>query len=321
MLDQAFKRLFLILFPLSLLGFALFLKYKIPRQQVQKQYENAEFFEAKCPFFLGVSFFPLKKRKLEINRAFSDFLSADYLLSEQDFVQKLGSLKKDLQKEKWPLEKTFFVFPIALTKDGEWIISKKTFILLPDGERKELSHLTYPEIETIFTGFKKTELKTPMKLKKVFHYLKAKAGFLFYLEGSDRPKIIKNLENLKGKIRGDLYFSSSNERLLREILALNSNWKVLHNFKALVRFQMMSLFGKSFENLPGRGVIIPSVFPPSTQILNRIKERKKLFFYEKDPPYDLNSRKWIENVQALISSQPDTALAIVRSKKTCLAGN
>ena len=332
MMDRALKRLFLIFFPLSLLLVSLFLTNKHqPRDKMHPHFfkkagQGSAFLESKCFFYLGLSFFPIEEKKQNFFKGKQDFqapLWASYLLSDQDFVQTLQTLKEDFKKEKWTLKKILFVFPLALTKDDVWIISKKTFFILPTGERKELSHLTYLEIKTLHESLSGNKAYVPLKLEKVFSYLPNEAHFLFYLEGSHREKIIRNLDkNLKEKTKGEIYLSSSNEKLLKEIISLGGDWSILHSFKTLVRFQIMSLFTfNSFKNMPGRGLIVPSIFPLSFQIISFLQDQKKLLFFEKDPPYNSDSQVLIQKAQALISSQPKSALSIIKSKKPCFIKN
>ena len=324
MFEPALKRLFLILFPLSLLFLALFLTNQKQSEdnKIKTSYEKKDkksvLSNTKCLFYLGVSFFPIENIKhspFKKQKVSPSTLWANYLLSEQNFVHTLRNLKDELKKEQLSLKKILFAFPLALTKEEDWIISKKTFVILPTGERKELSHLTYMEITKLSENFNSKKPWTPLRLKQAFSYLPDDANFLFYLEGSQREKIIKNLkQSLKNKTKGDVFLSSSNEKLLKEILTLDLEWPVLHSFKALVRLQIMSLF----KSLLGQGVIIPSVFTPSLHSLTWLKNQKKLLFFEKDPPYNLASQDLIQRAQALISFQPKLALSSIKVKKPCL---
>ena len=329
MLERALKRLFLILFPMGLLWLALFLTNNKPAWRdsakppfSKKETKISSLLESKCPFYLGISFFPVEEKKQNLWTSPKPFPSPPFrtfLLSKKSFVKKLNIFKKEFKKENFSFEKAIFAFPLVLTKNGKWLISKKTFFILPTGERKELSHLTYSEIKNFHTDFTQEKVYSPLKLETVFSYLPDK-NFLFYLEGSDRDKIIEKLEkNLKSRTKGQVYLSSSNEKLLEEILALGSNWKVLHSFKSLVRFQIMNILHLgSFKNFPGKGFIIPSLFSFSSESLSFFQNQKKLLFFEKDPPYDSLSQTLIQNTQALISSKPKQALSIVKIKKPCL---
>ena len=327
MLERALKRLFLILFPLSLLLIALFLTDKKPPKQdkikfsvSENKVKNITFLKSKCPFYLGVSFFPMEEKKQNLftsKKPFQPPSFRNYLLSEEKFKKSFKNLKKVFKKEKLRLKNRLFVFPLALTKDNKWLISKKTFFILPEGERKELSHLTYPEIQALYERFPEKPYKL-LKLETVFSYL-PNGNFLFYLEGSHREKIIKNLKNLKGKTKGIMYLSSSNERLLREIIKLEEDWKVLHSFKGLTKLQIANVFYLGyFKNFPGKGFVIPSLFPLSNQSLLFLQNQKKLLFLKKPPPYNSFDQILIQKAHALISSQPKQALSIVKIKKPCL---
>ena len=320
----------MILFPLSLLLASLFLTNKYPPGKPHS-FKNAgpdsAFLESKCLFYLGLSFFPIEEKKQNFSKGKQDFqapLWTGYLLSDQDFAQTLQTLKEDFKKEKGILKKILFVFPLALTKDDVWIISKKTFFILPTGERKELSHLTYLEIKTLHESLSGKKAYVPLNLEKVFSYLPDDTNFLFYLEGFHREKIMRNLDkNLKGKTKGEIYLSSSNEKLLKEIMDFGGDWQVLHSFKALVRLQIMSLFQfNSFNDISGKGLVVSSIFSPlSSQILSFLQDQQKLLFFEKDPPYNSDSQFLIQKAQALISSQPKSALSIIKSKKPCFIKN
>ena len=240
------------------------------------------------------------------------------MLSNQKFIQVFQDFKKEFKKANLSFKKVLFVFPLVLTKDEQWIISRKTFLILPTGERKEMSHLVYSEIQELHRTLVKKEIFTPLKLKDLFFYLPNK-NFLFYLEGSRREKITASLDkNFRNKTKGEMYLFSSNEKLLREILAIAPDWKILHSFKILLRFQMMSAFQpQTFRDLPGQGLIIPPALTPSSRTRLSLKNQKKLLFFEKDPPYDFFHQDLIQSAQALISSQPKSALSIVQSKKPC----
>lgn len=327
MLEQALKRLFLILFPLSLLLLGLFLtnKYRPLRDQtpfpLKNESKDTAFLKSRCPFYLGISFFPIEEKKQTLLAGkkplqFSHFKTD--LLSEEKFKKTLTTLKKDFKKEKLLLKRVLFVFPLALTKDEKWIISRKTFVIFPNGERKELSHLTYSEIKNLYEKFME-EFYKPLTLEAVFSYLPNR-NFLFHLKGSNREKIIRNLnKNFKGKTEGTVYLSSSNEKLLREISTLSEDWNILHSFKSLMRFQIMNILHlDSFKNLPGKGFVIPSSFSFSSKSLSSFQNQKKLLFLEKDSPYHSINQTLIQKSQALISSQPKQVLSIVKTKKPCL---
>lgn len=326
---RAFQRLFLILLPVSLLFVALFFVHKkfhlLSKTELsfpQDKKGMAGFSNPQCPFYLGLSFFPLEEKKKSFFKGEIKSLWMSDVLSEQDFTQKLEDFKKYFKKKGVSLKKILFVFPLALTKDNQWLVSKKTFFILPTGERKELSHLLYSEIEELHKGFLKQKRYTPLKLESLFSYLPNK-NFLFYLESSNREKVIKNMDkNFKAKTQWEIYFSSSNEKLLREILDLSPDWQVLHSFKTLLRFQMMSIFKPAvFKNLPGRGLIIPTALVPPARLLLSLQNQEKLIFFEKDPPYDPTSQALIQKTQALISSQAKQVLSIVQSKKPCFMKN
>ncbi len=326
---QALRRLFLILFPISLFLLALFFidqesqrRNKIQPFTPKTEFGKFSFLSSDCPFYLGVSFFPIedKKQKLSISqKSFQIPLLKDYFLSEKQFKKKLKTFKIIFREENLSLKNTLFVFPLVLTKDNEWLIGREAFFILPTGERKELSHINYSEAGGLYKSFTR-ENDQLLKLSDVFSYL-PDSNFLFHLKGSNREKIIKNIKNFKDKTKGEIYLSSFNERLLEEVIALDSNWNVLHSFKKLMRFQIMNAFYLAdFQNLFGRGFVIPSSFPLSTKSLLFLQSKRKLLFVEKDPPYGSVGQSFIQNVQALISSQPKQALSIVKAKKPCLVG-
>ena len=322
---RAFKRLFLILFPLSLLSLALFLFHKNPNSldhptpsSLLDQKSAFGFWDSSCPFYFGLSFFPVEEKKQNFFKKQEKSVWTSPLLSKQKFIQVFQYFKKEFQQANLSFKKVLFVFPLILTKDEQWIISRKTFLILPTGEKKKMSHLVYSEIQELHRILVKKEIFTPLKLKDLFFYLPNK-NFLFYLEGSRREKITASLDkNFRNKTKGEIYLFSSNEKLLREILAIAPDWKILHSFKTLLRFQMISAFQpKIFRDLPGQGLIIPPFLTPSSQTRLSLKNQKKLLFFEKDPPYNFFHQDLIQSSQALISSQPKRALSIVQSKKPC----
>ena len=320
MFHQALKRLFLILFPVILFVTALFLSYFHPRQQDIGLQNTKQSSAKNCPFYLGVSFFPqqidFQKNKL-----------TSYLLPESAFIKKTQDLKLYFQKENMDLEQIFFVLPLTLTKEEEWIASQKTLFILPTGERKQISHLTYSEINNFHKNSDK-DYKA-LKLDMILSSLPKNSHFLFYLQGSNREKIIKNLERIPIRIKGNLYLSSSNEKLLKELLLLKTDsnsflktkTKILRSFKTFIRLEILSVFPQSFKQIEGEGIITANSFPLSQDILSLLKQKNKLLFFEKDPPYTEQDKYWIKNSQALISSQTQLAISSIKNKKTCLIKN
>ena len=150
MFELALKRLFLILFPLSLLFLALFLANQRQSElnKLNTSYKKeSSFFKSKCPFYLGVSFFPIEEEKkyslFKRQKAFPPALWTNYLLSEQNFAHILQNLKDDFKKEQLSFKKILFVFPLALTKEGRVDCQQKNFYYSPDWRAKRAvsSHL------------------------------------------------------------------------------------------------------------------------------------------------------------------------------------
>ena len=342
---QALKRLSLVLFPVILFVTALYLSHiRQPKQSSSSQ----QLLNKNCPFYLGVSFFS-QKTEFQKNKLTS------YILPESAFIKKTQDLKLYFQKENIVLEQIFFVFPLTLTKEEEWIASQKTLFILVTRERKQISHLTYSEINN-FHKILNPNYKA-LKLDMILSSLPKNSNFLFYLLGSDRKKIIKNLDKIQNKIQGSLYLSSSNEKLLKDLLLyqsclslgassedsrfreqdclaeisnkigilqtnlnqpLKTNIKILHSFKALIRLKMLSVLPQSFKQIQGKGIIVPNSVPLSQEMLHFLKQENKLLFFDKDPPYTTQDKYWIKNSQALISSQVKLAISSIKDKKTCL---
>lgn len=297
MFEPGLKRLFLILFPLALVGLAFFL---IDLKQGQYSVQDKQGSHTNnCDFLLGVSFFPHNKKNFHLKEN-------PYFLSKKKLIKQFEKVKGFNQ------EHIFFVLPLALTKEEEWIVSRDTFFILPSGERKEISHLTFSQMQEYYKDFRL------LKIGQAISYLPKKANFLFYLLDLDQNKVIKNMEKIMPLVQGDLYFSSLDETLLKKLLALSfsRSFKILHSFKALTRVNLLPFM--SSQKLKGHGVIIP--FPLPFSILNAnyfTKKGKVLVFFEKDPPYTKGDMSKTQNLQALISSQPQLAISSMKHKKTC----
>ena len=139
MFQEASKRLFLVLFPIALILIALYLSHThLPKQDLisKKKEQNLN---NKCPFYLGISFFSKKEN-------FKAHQLTTYTLNEREFIKKIQDLKLYFKKENIYLKKIFFALPLTLTKKEEWIISQKTFFILPKGERKQISNLKLSKI-------------------------------------------------------------------------------------------------------------------------------------------------------------------------------
>ena len=218
MFRPALKRLFLVLFPILLFMTALYLTYTYPKKQtLTSQQHNIK----PCPFYLGVSFFSQKEK-------FQPKQLTTYTLSEKFFTKKIQNLRRYFKKNNISLKQVFFALPLTLTKEEDWIVSEKTFFILPTGERKQISHLTYFEINHFH---KRSENSNDdpinssyqaLKLNKILSSLPKKSNFLFYLLGSNRKATIKNLNKIQDKIQGRLYLSSPNEKLLKDLLLYQS---------------------------------------------------------------------------------------------------
>ena len=419
MLQPALKRLFLVLFPIILFVTALYLSHIRPTQKGSAFKKKEQTLKDSCPFYLGVSFFSQKQK-------FQAKGLTTYILSESAFIKKIQDLNWLFQTENLSLKQVFFTFPLTLTKNEDWIVSQKSFFILPTGERKQISHLTYFEINNFHKLSHQSDLNVPLsvkdssrlrgnykqeknlntqgenlnrqeknsqeqrensntqlenpnaqkeslntqnrnsnkrrinedykalKLDKLLSSLPKKSNFLFYLLESDRKKTIKNLNKIQNKTQGNLYLSSSNEKLLKDLLlyrscsnlsnsskgslsrkdclskvsnrvglsqanlSLKPNIKILHSFKTLIRLEMLSVLPQSFKQIEGDGIILPDILSPSLEILSFLRQKNKLLFFEKDPPYSIQDKHWIKNSQALISSQAKLAISSIRDKKTCL---
>ncbi|MCY4321150.1 MAG: hypothetical protein OXC37_01910 [Bdellovibrionaceae bacterium] len=343
MFNQALKRLFLVLFPIFLFIIAVYLNDSYP-PPIQNS-NRLKVDEPNCPS-IGISFLP-KTESIQKNKLIS------YLLPTHSFIEKTKDLMLYFKKENISLKKIFFVFPVTLTKQEEWIISQKTLFILPTGERKQISHLTYSEInnfhESLYKDYKS------LNLDLVFSTLPKKSNFIFYLLGSNREKVITNLYKIHNKVRGDLYFSSSNEKILKDLILyrscldsivkntlpsnqnclpdllnktnifqkntnsyLKSNFKILHSFKTLVRLEMLSAFPEFFKQIEGEGIIWPDNLSPSKEILKFLKQKNKILFLEKDSPFTNQDKYWFENSQGLISYKAKLAISSIKNKKSCL---
>ena len=160
-----------------------------------------------------------------------------------------------------------------------------------------------------------------LTLNTALSYMPKNSHFLFFLLGSDRQKIIKNLDKALLQTRGAVYISSDNERLLDELYqhSFQSDFKILHSYKSLIRLEMISAVSHSFyERFKGDGLIVPDLFSPiSFDTLVFLKQQRKLLFFEKDPPYKKEDKKWIENSAAVISSQIQETLSYLHQETKC----
>ncbi|MBC6416032.1 MAG: hypothetical protein GDA46_06570 [Bdellovibrionales bacterium] len=313
MFKQALKRLVLILIPVAFLFAVLILT------SLSFQKEELTFKQKNCNPLLGVSFFPEKEKKTDFS------LGVSYFLTQSHFLKTLEKLQFLSQKD------VFFVLPLVLNKEEDWMISQKTFFILPSGERKEISHVSYEQILSLqkIDSKKKSQTTsdtTNLTLTHILSYLPEDSNFLFHLLGSDREKIIKKLKTTLTSLKGNIYISSTNEKLLNELktLSFSSSFKILYSFKTLIRMEMLSVF--PYNSFKKEGVIIPSSY--SFTVLDQMKtlrKNKKLLFLEKDPPYTKQDLKKIEISHVLISSQIQSTLLYLKTKgklknkKNCLS--
>lgn len=323
-MSKALKRLFIILFPLSLLALAMFLQnldqkpfskpYALSKKPVKKPTFTKDDF---CPFYFGFSFFSIDKKakQKDVNPAIT---FQTKFLYKSHFLKKLQNISQEFQKHNTSLKHALFVLPIVLTKNNQWIISKKSFFFLKNGERQEISYMSYLDIKKHLDFFTKSQNLKLISLSEVLDHLPSE-NVLFYIEGSRRNKIIKHLQKLLKKIKiKKIYISSSNARLLQDILALKTPLKILHSFKHFIKFQIMKTFLlKSWVSIPGKGFLIPSVFSSFISDSDQFKKHNKLFFLQKDPPYDIFHKNLIKKTNAVISSKAKLDLNILKYKNSC----
>ena len=314
MFEQALKRLFLIMLPLIFLGAAFVLTSTHPTNLQQPHSKPLKQEEQNCNLLLGLSFFSNQKKTQSFSSGVSYLLTQDHLVKALEQTQSLSR------------RKIFFVLPLVLNKEEEWMISQKNFFILPTGERKQISHLNYSDIIKYQKSFQIYQTNnTPesyapaLTFKQTLSYLPENSSFLFYLLGSHRQKVIKNLDKALSEITGDIYISSLNDKLLNELQTspFSSAFQILYSFKALIRMEMLSLF--PYSSFKGDGVIAPASF--SFTKLDRLtffNKENKLLFLEKDPPYTNQDLKWIKKSQGLITSQIQPALNNLTNKKVCL---
>ena len=362
MFEQAFKRLFVVLLPFFFIALAFFIISMESKKQMDLFTRSQS---EECQLLLGVSPLSKKKPKTENSKKeitdLSRFSVSGSVLGESYFLTKEELLKSLKSVENIPQEKTFFVWPLVLNKEEEWILSEKVFFILPTGERKEISHLTYEEVvysqklDLQTKNSQKYELSSNkggqnqkkqsqkienkenqkntnktqiinsnqnvLTLNTALSYMPKNSHFLFFFLGSDRQKIIKNLDKALLKARGTVYISSDNERLLDELYqySFQSDFKILHSYKSLIRLEMISAVAHSFyERFKGDGLIVPDLFSPiSFNTLVFLKQQRKLLFFEKDPPYKKEDKKWIENSSAVISSQIQETLSYLHQETKC----
>lgn len=377
MFEQAFKRLFIVLLPFFFIALAFFIISMESKKQMDL-FTRVQ--PEECRLLLGVSPFSKKKTKTENSKKeitdLSRFSVSSSSLGESYFLTKEELLKSLKAVENIPQEKTFFVWPLVLNKEGEWIISEKVFFMLPSGERKEISHLTYEEIlysqkldlqtkkaqkhelssnkeiqnqerQNKESQNQKRQNKEKLNLKRenkesqkntaktqvissdqavltlntALSYMPKNSHFLFFLLGSDRQRIIKHLDKALLKARGAVYISSDNERLLDELYqySFQSDFKILHSYKSLIRLEMISALSHSFyERFKGDGLIVPDLFSPiSFDTVVFLKQQRKLLFFEKDPPYKKEDKRWIESSSAVISSQIQETLSYLHQETKC----
>jgi len=347
MFEQALKRLFLIFLPLFFITLAYFLVNKESQKNTVSLIKNTQINQNKnCDILFGVYPFP-KKKSIKLQEATentnfknkkSKQQSENLKTGEFHFLTKSSLLKSIESMKSLPSGKTFFVWPLALNKEEEWIISEKIFFFLPSTERKEISHHTYKEMIDFKKEAQSTQTQSTqaqnlslqqtsqqknkpsikaedliMTLENALSYTPKESDFLFILLGSDRQKIIKNLDKalLKTHLtdKGRLYVSSDNERLLEELYQypFQKEFKILHSYKSLIRFEMLQTLSPNiaYEKFKGDGVIVPDLFSGiSFQTLSFLKNRGKLIVFQKEPPYLKENQKTLQKASALISSSP-----------------
>ena len=296
MFEKAFKRLLLVLLPLFFIGLAFLLVFLEESRRSSSFVIKPQ--DKDCDLLLGVSPFTKKSIKQIAKQATtqpekksikqlakktakqsgekeastlkplskfentaleaSDSLDRTFRFGESYFLSKQELLRSLKSVEALPKDQVFFVLPLVLNKEEEWMISEKVFFFLPSKERKEISHLTYEEIldfqkqskleaskDTLQTGNSeaskdklqtknsksskdklqirnsesskdKLQNSTPLpkssnsddvlSLNTALSYMPKNSHFLFRLLGSHREKIIKNLDKVLSKNKGECLY-------------------------------------------------------------------------------------------------------------------
>ena len=313
-MNKAFQRFFLILFPLSLMGLALFLIKKQNSIQISEKLP--------CETPLALSFFQKTHSAKSPDQKKNFTLKRSYLLSEKQFLNQLALVRS------LPFKPFFFVLPLALNKEENWIITEKVFFISSTGERREISQLSFKDIQKFHKGFK------ILSLDQALSKVPPQSSFLLQILGSNREKIIKNLWKITQKIQGGLYLSSPDEKLLKALINLRSEFlkaemtpsqskpsalnklerpfKIIHSFKALIRSQILSFL--PLKSFLADGVWVPS-YISNIAFDSLIQKKNQRIFIEKDPPYSPEDLKKAGRSYIFISSKPE--LSSVKNKKTC----
>ena len=284
-MSQAFKRLALILLPVSFFVLALVLSHSFKEETSRGSF---------CPSFLSFSFF-----SFENDFPFHQGEFSHTLLFKSEFLKKKSKVLKSFQGIR--KDKRLFVFPLFLTKDARLIVSQKKFVILPSGERKEISHFNFDELkEQVKSLLGKKELLSLKDVLKTF----SEGNLLFFLEDRNPEKLLKRLKELKIKTKLPVFFASSQSLLLNEIKKINPEFKILHTFKQIIRLQLLSLFRPlTRKKLEMDGVVLPSNFQASKDLTRFLEEEDQFIFQEKNPPY-LEEDKKIKKY-GIISSKMD----------------
>ena len=351
---MALKRLFLILFPLSLFIAALFLSaYREDFQQKHTaQGSSFSLFYKKCPFYAGLDLSenladsrlsapttgsadlsknswgrPNAIQQENQNKAPQDLakikgFQTKELVSLPDFNLSLKRFQQALKRAKISESGALIALPIALTKDNFWILSQNSFFITAKGQRHELSHLTYEEIKKLFQkrpnlSNSPAENARPVLLEDIFK-AKWQGSFLFLLKHFKRDKPIEWGQILKAKTQGQIYISSKDERLLRDISSAYPKANVLHSFKTATRRSLLSAFGLgTFKQLKGAGLIVPDFLFPSEEILKALQKQNKMLFLTAGFLRQIPNQKHIQSAQAVISPHWEQLLKISQIKAPC----
>ena len=291
-MKQAVFRLFLIVLPLLFLIALLFLTSKKQASLPLTKKSPSSL----CPFILAYSPFSL---------------SLSLQLEKSALIKKLISAQREVKEAQLPPEglQLSFYLPIHLSKDGKEIVSPQPYIVFSSKNRKEISSLTFQELKDSLSP------ESPIKLSSLMNRFPKERFFIDFTSKGTSQKV----QAFYKEKRID-YITSNDFPLLKQF-AKESPFKLIYDFKQILRFQLLQSFLLE-QALPfhGDGMILPSFFTISQNTLAKLKNLHQLLFL-KSGRLNKNSLPLLKHLKGLITDDISSVLHFIKKKSPCLQKN
>lgn len=230
--------------------------------------------------------------------------------NEREFVKQVLTVKNDLRKENFPINKFFLTLVIYFDK------KEKKFLV-----RNSASSYNHRFLSLFFQKkrFHAEDFIYDLDLKIILQLLKDQK-ILISIEETKNIESFAKLDILQ-KQKNIIFITSPNEKFLKYLfLRKDFSIPILRSFKNLVRFQIMEIFKWTHAvSLESAGVISSYPLEPNKNILTKFKTQKRFIFQEQYTNFDQIPDILKIHADGWISHDPKLALEFIKKKNPCFS--